>query len=305
MKRSLLTMTFAICALTFCSLGSAHAGRDQSACQIPVSTVYGLIGNWWRQMGETNSKLGCPSTNDEVDGPKGGRIRQFVNGQIAWTPSTGPQSMQAVWRDGPNIVVAWQDTSPFNYDFFIVRWDKDGGHDEGDGQVNVQGETRTRGSFVYRNADPAINYTFYIEGCDDLGNSTCRQGWSNPVSTWATKGQTPRIWLTRWVEEPKCDGNICTTTNDVPRVKVNGEGFTRGSEVLITVSVHGSHRASESYQVAAEYHRGYGRGSFGKNIGILDCTGSQGSTTIMDIAAFDRTTGFWSNVTSVRTCQTL
>jgi hypothetical protein len=95
------------------------------------------------------------------------------------SPGVWPNSNQsAAYQDG-KIVVSWSDTSPFNYDFFIVRWDRDGVNV---GQQDVNDGPRTSGTFAFDASQHGL-YRIVIEGCDGhfLSSSTCRQGWTTPI----------------------------------------------------------------------------------------------------------------------------
>ncbi len=49
--------------------------------------VYGAIGEKWSQAGGDKSPVG-PPVGDEAPGARGGRVQNFANGVIAWTPQT-------------------------------------------------------------------------------------------------------------------------------------------------------------------------------------------------------------------------
>ena len=67
-------------------------------------------------------------------------------GSSGGAPSTGPNSVQALYLKGPyEMVFEWGDTSPYNYDFFNVRWDMDGTNM---GQSEIKSDSRTGGRWV-------------------------------------------------------------------------------------------------------------------------------------------------------------
>lgn len=141
--------------------------------------VYGLIGNQWAAMGGVHSPLGCPIT-PEMDAKEGkGRVQTFEHGQITWSPNVWPSSVQAAYVTGNQIVVEWTNTSPFNYDAFLIHQDRDGNDMGG---PNIDGGPRTSGRFAFTVTDGGT-YRFAIEGCDRhfASSSTCRQGWTNPL----------------------------------------------------------------------------------------------------------------------------
>src|SRR5262245_27592997 len=101
---------------------------------------------------------------------------------MVFSPGTGPESVQVgyVFDAPPVLRLHWAYTRPFHYDKFIVRvlknsillWQSDvyGMQDSGFWQSPVH-------------VDAGL-YNVIVEGCDDHGicGSTCRQGWSLPVS---------------------------------------------------------------------------------------------------------------------------
>lgn len=151
-------------------------GAAAKTCS-PPHAVYGLIGDRWRSLGASDGPLGCPIT-EEMDHPEGkGRYQRFEFGEIAWSPNTGPRSVQTAYLSSSGITVLWGETDPFHYDKFIVRWDKDG---QNIGQQDVG--SGSGGKLVIPFSGLG-RYRIVVEGCDShfLADSTCRQGWSNPV----------------------------------------------------------------------------------------------------------------------------
>ena len=105
--------------------------------------------------GTYNHRLGCP-TGPEIDHPAGagnGRYQTFEHGAMAYSPSTGPKSVQIGYYYGGLLNLDWFTTDPFHYDRYTVRYDKDGqnvGQDDLDGfQLNTEasGFTRPRCNF--------------------------------------------------------------------------------------------------------------------------------------------------------------
>ena len=150
----------------------------------PPHKVYGLIGQRYAELHGSDGPLGCPIT-DELDVPEGGgRYNRFERGVIVFSPSTGGHSVQSVYSQqasgGATLVVDWGDTSPFNYDRFLVRWDFNGNNI---GQRDVAGP-RTHGHFEIP-VNRSGMYRIVVEGCDHprpFSNSVCRQGWSKPMT---------------------------------------------------------------------------------------------------------------------------
>lgn len=166
-------------------------------------SVGGLIGDKWRALGAERGPLGPPSTNDEESVPgRNGRKRRFWYGEISWSPDQGPNMVVAGWKatstSGSQYIVTatldWGTTSPFNYDFFIVRWDRNGANI---GQQDIRGGPRDHGRFSTQlpnsggpNLPPSGDFSFEVEGCDGstFGGATCRQGWAIPVNLTVTRG---------------------------------------------------------------------------------------------------------------------
>jgi hypothetical protein len=159
-------------------IGEAAASLTTTCAGRP--TPYGIIGMKWRSLGAGDGPLGCPLA-EEQDHPEGGgaRIQNFERGQVAWTPGQGDTNAQAGWVDGTRLIYDFGSTlPPFHYDFFLVRWDKDG-RNLGEDKL-VGNSTGGRWSKVVR--DSGV-YRLVVEGCDDKGifGSRCLQGWSMPV----------------------------------------------------------------------------------------------------------------------------
>jgi Ricin-type beta-trefoil lectin domain/LGFP repeat len=129
-------------------------------------------------------ELGCP-TSSEIDHPDGGgRYQTFEHGAMAYSPGTGPNSVQ-IGYSGRGLGLTWSTTEPFSYDKFIVRYDRDGaniGQDEISPQSIPNNSGRWQWSFVDGQLQPGL-YRLVVEGCDDLSfnRTQCNQGFSLPV----------------------------------------------------------------------------------------------------------------------------
>jgi hypothetical protein len=140
--------------------------------------VTGPIGERYHKLGGISGALGRP-TSSEKDATEGkGRYQTFEHGAVGISPTTGPKSVQSVYFKAGELVFEWGDTAPFNYDYFIVRWDLNG---KNIGQQDVKGGPRTHGRFVLRPKE-AGRYRLVVEGRDGglLGGKS-RQGWSIPL----------------------------------------------------------------------------------------------------------------------------
>jgi len=135
--------------------------------------------------GTYSHRLGCP-TGPEIDHPAGtGRYQTFENGAMAYSPSTGPKSVQIGYYHDGLLHLDWLTVDPFHYDRFTVRYDKDG---QNVGQDDLDAQLVSGGSWIYpppvqfRSPDPGL-WRLVVEGCDNasFGGSNCNQGFSLPV----------------------------------------------------------------------------------------------------------------------------
>ena len=103
-------------------------------------------------------------------------------GQIVWSPDQGPNMVVAVYvRPGTRLVtIDWGPTTPYNYDLFIVRWDRDGNNV---GQDDIRSGNRTAGVHQVTVPNDPGTYAFMVEGCDahTFGSTDCKQGWTVPA----------------------------------------------------------------------------------------------------------------------------
>src|SRR4051812_19257454 len=68
-----------------------------------------------------SSGIGCPINNERDVQGRRGRIQDFVNGQIAWSPDQAPK--MTVWsiKNKNQIHVRWSTNDNYSYDFYIIR----------------------------------------------------------------------------------------------------------------------------------------------------------------------------------------
>ncbi len=104
---------------------------------------------------------------------------RFENGEVVWSPAQGGRMVVAGYQQDDNLILDWGDTAPFDYDKFIVRWDRDR---RNIGQSDVSEYIdRTNGFFRIQAPLPA-RYSLVVEGCKTgIGGSTCQEGWTVPV----------------------------------------------------------------------------------------------------------------------------
>ncbi|MFF9864084.1 hypothetical protein ACF1G0_01430 [Streptomyces sp. NPDC013953] len=102
-----------------------------------------------------------------------------------------------------------------------------------------------------------------------------------------------RLWLSLWSPAPKCDGEVCskTSTEDIPRIQLNGDHYNFG-KVLLTIQGNDGDPVW-SGTVDAARNAGLAGGSFTVRTSALDC--SAGSTRANGFAqAYDTLSGRWS-----------
>ena len=187
-----------------CLVAILGAGRTYAAppCK-PNSSVTGEILKEWVRLGAdptaigVTGLLGCP-LSEERDHPEGeGRVQDFANGQIVWTKKTSlggtPRAfLQSAFVTAEGIQVEWGNTDPYHYDFFQVRWQRDGQEikDEENCPASCQyeerGGPRRSGRTVLRLSrlwHPG-QYRIIVQGCEEASGfrgTRCRQGWSLPL----------------------------------------------------------------------------------------------------------------------------
>ena len=161
-------------------------------CRFSVSGEIAL--QWHRQRAE-RGPLGCAIEKERGAPGSSARIQEFERGQIVWSP---PQQMavSAYYTQGREaITVDWQVAKEFSYDFFIIRWDKDGKNiAQRDRQSDDVGASSTSGQWTFPLAGQGV-YTMVIEGCEDntLSSSDCDQKWTHPVTLeYPSKGSCAR-----------------------------------------------------------------------------------------------------------------
>jgi hypothetical protein len=143
----------------------------------------GLIRERWLALDGAAGPLGCAITDaDPPEVPVEGtnaRKTTFEHGEIVWSPDHGPAMVVAGYQQDDNLILNWGDTAPFDYDMFIVRWDRDG---RNVGQADVSEYIdRTNGFFRIQAPLPA-RYSLSVEGCDTgIGGADCEEGWTTPV----------------------------------------------------------------------------------------------------------------------------
>ena len=115
-------------------------------------------------------------------------------------------------------------------------------------------------------------------------------------------GGSMEIWLSGWRPGPQCSDGVCTSTStdDIPRVKVSGGGFTDGGQVVVVIGRLDTGAEEWRETVVATAHDGFAGGSFGLETPIFDCS-SDGPATHF-VAATDLASGASSALVEFRKC---
>ncbi|GIH24992.1 hypothetical protein Aph01nite_33020 [Acrocarpospora phusangensis] len=166
--------------------GPAAAAACDPALVAPQGS---LIGGMWRSNGGENSVYGCPATKEFGYADKAGSWQRFANGKIVWSPGLGNGTLVRVFAKGNTIVFKWSGLGR-DWDFFNVRWSKDGGSAT---QVRVGRLTPWSGQYLMSpyvkdgigtttNGHEINKFAFIVQGCDrGTFGSDCGP-WSIPTS---------------------------------------------------------------------------------------------------------------------------
>jgi hypothetical protein len=139
----------------------------------------GVIEDEWMRHNGDNGPLGCPVSPERDVSEGAGRVQDFERGQIVFST---PQKMVLTGyysKTDSGLVIEWRITDQFSYDFFNVRWDRDGANV---GQHGVNNDdtnaSPTSGGWTVPTDKINGHYRLVVEGCDGhfLRSSTCRQG---------------------------------------------------------------------------------------------------------------------------------
>jgi len=114
----------------------------------------------------------------------------------------------------------------------------------------------------------------------------------------------PTIWLTHWTVPPVCNGDTCTSTStdDIPRFKVNGDHFTVGGQVWIGFMKASTGARTYRYSATATVQSGFTLGSFGKRSDQFDCATDPRTPVNYYVQAYDWSASRWSNRIYVKVC---
>jgi hypothetical protein len=212
--------------------------------------------------------MGC-AVSPITSAPGGaGELQFFERGEIVTSPGQGTNMTVAVYQQSADLVVEWGDTSPYSYDKFVVRWDKNGSNV---GQRDVPNGFRTTRGVWFVPLPTTGNYSIIIEGCDNSTfGSKCRQGWTVPVEITYAPPPPPFVntncmspaptsftvsgpIFDRWVALGGRDGPLGCPIEDqhsVPGTHAFGATFANGQ--IVWDPDRGTNMTVAGYQVEAD-----------------------------------------------------
>ncbi|MGY4304156.1 uncharacterized protein YodC (DUF2158 family) [Bradyrhizobium sp. USDA 4369] len=105
---------------------------------------------------------------------------KFEHGEIVWSPAQGPKMVIAAYQQDDHLILNWGDSSPWNYDRFLIASTRDG---QSLPQVEVHGFIERTFGFHWIKAPLPGKYTFSIEGCQvgAISGHDCPQRWTVPA----------------------------------------------------------------------------------------------------------------------------
>ncbi|MFC4113135.1 LGFP repeat-containing protein [Nonomuraea zeae] len=187
--RSLTGLAAAVATAAVC-LAVPSAASAASACDPALVAPAGsLIGGLWRSNGGETSVYGCPATKEFGYPDKRGSWQRFANGKIVWSPNLGDGTLVRAYRKGQNVVFKWSGLGR-DWDYFNVRWSKDGGRAT---QVQVGRLTPWSGQYVMApyvkdgvgtttNGHEVNTFAYIVQGCDRTTFGSDCGPWSIPTS---------------------------------------------------------------------------------------------------------------------------
>ena len=136
--------------------------------------MIGLIREEWTRLGLENGILGCPLEPEQNVGDDS-FVQEFERGKVAWS---APQKMLLnahYSKSSPDIVVEWRIVDEFSYDFFIVRFDKNGSNiGQRDLDEDDAGMSSTSGTSSMT-PEGVGTFSIIVQGCESgfLSSSDC------------------------------------------------------------------------------------------------------------------------------------
>ncbi|GAA1011300.1 hypothetical protein Aple_059010 [Acrocarpospora pleiomorpha] len=105
-----------------------------------------------------------------------------------------------------------------------------------------------------------------------------------------------KLWISKYTIKPK--PGTTTSTDDIPKLKINGSHYNYG-QVRLFVRYSANNRVAYSVTLGASAHPGFAGGSFGRKTGLFDCSGP-GKPANAYAQAHDLVSGRWSARVPIR-----
>ena len=215
-----------------------------------------------------------------------------AGGGLAYGPDTCIQGY--VWRDaGPNdhvcVTPATRDQAAYDNSQADARRDPNGG---------PYGPNTCLQGYVWREAFAGD----YVCVTPDTRAQAAAD--NSQVEARKQINSMPHIWISDYTVGPVCNGDTCTSTStdDIPRIQVNGDNFTIGGNVYISFRRISSGFLADHYTRTAGSYPGFALGSFGKKTHEFDCSSQASAPVNYTVQAYDYGTGTWSNSLPIKVC---
>ncbi|GAA0433906.1 hypothetical protein Acor_08200 [Acrocarpospora corrugata] len=101
-----------------------------------------------------------------------------------------------------------------------------------------------------------------------------------------------KVWISKYTT------SSTGTTDDIPKLKINGSHFNYG-QIKLYVRYNGSNRIAYQVLINGTNHPGFDGGSFGRKTGLFDCSGP-GKPANAYAQAHDLVSGRWSARVPIR-----
>ncbi|MEV5898006.1 LGFP repeat-containing protein [Nonomuraea fuscirosea] len=188
-SRSLTALAAVVATAAVCLAGPQAASASSACDSSLVAPAGSLIGGLWRSNGGERSVFGCPTTKEFGYPDKKGSWQRFRNGKIVWSPNLGNGTLVRVFQKGGKVVFKWSGLGR-DWDYFNVRWSKDGGRAT---QVEVGRLTPWSGQYrkapyvqggigTTTNGHGFDTFAFVVQGCDRTTFGSDCGPWSIPTS---------------------------------------------------------------------------------------------------------------------------
>ncbi|KAH7417735.1 hypothetical protein BKA64DRAFT_637082 [Cadophora sp. MPI-SDFR-AT-0126] len=145
--------------------------------------------------------------------------------------------------------------------------------------------------------DPGMGLQFALS--PSVANDSITEPEHNETTLEARQITGLAVWITHWFPPPQCSNGVCTitSTDDLPHIQINGEGFTVGGRVFGGIYRWPANTLSWGMNINVRRWPGYRDGSFGLHTPVIDCRPfDQTHSATSFAAAYDWSTARWSPV---------